>query len=79
MANKYFYEMLSPVAQPGVAMRILERNEHGGLVGEYKGYYRPKTCTFTLYPAFNVFASGNANIKKKTIWASDVRYKGKKN
>ena len=68
------YEMLTEVAQPGVAVRIIERNEQGLMLGEYKGYYRPRDCTFTLYPAYNVHATQNGNLKKKKIWASDVRY-----
>lgn len=75
--SQYKYEMMSPVAQPGVAVRILERNESGLLIGEYKGYYRYESDKFTLYPSYNPFAAENGNLKKKTIWASDVRYKKK--
>ena len=75
--SNYKYEMLTPIAQPGVAVRILERNEFGGLVGEYKGYYNFRRHEFTLYPSCNPYALMNGQLKKKTVYAGDVRYRGK--
>ena len=71
---KLKYEMLTEVAQPGVPVRIMERNEHGLLLGEYKGYYIFRKHEFVLYPANNPFAQMNGKLKKKTIYAGDVRY-----
>lgn len=35
---------------PNEAVAVLERDEHGALVGAYKGYWNFKRGTVTLYP-----------------------------
>ncbi len=71
------YQMMTPVAHANVGVRILEKDKDDNLIGEYTGYYRAREDTFVLYPAYNCFARGNGTLKKKKIWASDVRYYGK--
>lgn len=72
------YEMLTEVARPNVAVRILERDDNGDLHGEYKGYYNFRKHTFTLYPSYNRYAIRNGHLTKKTIPADEVRYYGER-
>jgi hypothetical protein len=43
------YEALGRLV-PNEAVAVLERDEHGALVGAYKGYWNFKRGTVTLYP-----------------------------
>ena len=70
------YQMMTPVAHANVGVRILEKDKDGNLIGEYTGYYRARRGTFVLYPKRNPFTVGGDQVKKKEIWAEDVRYKG---
>ena len=58
---------------PGRAVIVNERTEQGTLVGRYKGFYNPKTGTFTLYPAMSSLVVRIKPIVKHTISERLVR------
>ena len=41
--------------EPGVELKISERDEVGCLVGYYKGFWKPDTGTVDLYPTHNPY------------------------
>jgi len=55
-------------------VKVLERDEHGQLLAEYKGYYNYKTDTITLYPAYNPFAANNGKLIKHKISSRFIKY-----
>lgn len=58
---------------PGRAVIVNERTEQGTLVGRYKGFYNPKTGTFTLYPARTSQVVNLKPLVKHTVAAYFVR------
>ena len=53
---------------PNEAVAVLERDEHGALVGAYKGYWNFKRGTVTLYPDYrNPFVSWRGGAAKKVV------------
>lgn len=63
-----------PVLVPNKAQTILERDEAGGLVGAYTGYYNYKKFTVTLYPQWkHPFVRWRGTPTKKVISAALVK------
>ena len=59
---------------PNEAVAVLERDEHGALVGAYKGYWNFKRGTVTLYPDYrNPFVSWRGGANKKVVADRVVR------
>ena len=53
---------------PNEAVAVLERDEHGALVGAYKGYWNFKRGTVALYPDYrNPFVSWRGGATKKVV------------
>ena len=58
---------------PNVATPVLEYDDHGNLVGAYKGYYNFKKYTVALYPDYkHPFAHWRGTPQKKVISASHL-------
>ena len=58
----------------GTAVKVLEYDDMGQLLAEYKGYYNYKTDCFTLYPAYNPFAANNGKLRKHQVSARIMKY-----
>lgn len=59
---------------PNEAVAVLERDEHGALVGAYKGYWNFKRGTVTLYPDMrHPFVRWSGSPVKKVVSDRVVR------
>ena len=53
--------------------RVLEYDNNGLLVGEYKGYYNANNDLVTLYPAYNPFVLRCTPLRKHTVNIREVQ------
>ena len=60
--------------EPGVALKISERDETGALVGFYKGYWYPERQAVELYPMHNPFCWWRVPRVRHTVseWIVEV-------
>lgn len=42
----------------GKPIKVFQKDEHGRIIGEYDGYYRPDKGTIVLYPAKKSYIYG---------------------
>ena len=62
--NKYF---VKERFVSGKANRVYLKDSSGRTVGEYDGYYNPKSCLVTLYPAKGSWIYGRLNKEKISV------------
>ena len=68
------YTCKEPFLRENFPHSIIERDEHGGVVGTYKGYWNSRARRFTLYPDYNHPARVPGTVlKKHTVFDGYVR------
>ena len=53
---------------PNVPLRICERDESGGLVGFWTGYWHPNARLVRLYPAANPYCVWRVSRKPRNVY-----------
>ena len=62
-----YYIPHSVVVQPHKPITVIEKDNEGTIVGRYTGYYNPRTCTYTLYPAMSPIVQKTKRLFKHVV------------
>ena len=60
--------------RPNVALTVVERDEAGGMVGFWRGYWNPNREAVELYPAYNPSCVWRVPRRKHTVSDRSVEW-----